>query len=205
MPSSPIPISVIPIRRHSSVRHDRPRHRQFLHGDVLFPVGIICLAGHCSQGTAEPFVRPPVSALACHSSSVHSRSFRSPTTPFLCGTIRRQLRFILVEDHHRSDPGRADRSGFFGSCSASTWLLASCTRCRPTFLDPINRLSLHGRRRPAISYAVMLRSPLRSTFRGGSTSEGRQLVGVRAFLGPARPRDALRYLLLLSAPGIAFK
>ena len=34
-------------------RHDRARHRQFLHGDVLFPVGIVRLVRHRPQGTAR--------------------------------------------------------------------------------------------------------------------------------------------------------
>ena len=36
-------------------RRDRARHRQFLHGDVLFPVWPVRMAGHCSEGTDWTF------------------------------------------------------------------------------------------------------------------------------------------------------
>ena len=55
------------LRSHRSevvlrLRHDRARHRQFLHGDVLFPLGAVRLARHQPEGTAELSGGPPASA-----------------------------------------------------------------------------------------------------------------------------------------------
>ena len=69
-------------------------------------------------------------------------------------------------------------------------------RLSPTMLDPINRLSLHGRRRPAEFFLVMLAVTAAFYIPGLDSLRTKQLVPVRAVLGPARARDALRYLLL---------
>src|ERR1700682_2450340 len=41
------------------LRYDRARHRQFLHGDVLFSLRTVRVAGHCPKGTTELFARSP--------------------------------------------------------------------------------------------------------------------------------------------------
>ena len=69
-------------------------------------------------------------------------------------------------------------------------------RQSPHALDPINRLSLHGRRRPAVFFAVMLAVTAAFYIPGRVHFGAGQLVRVRAVLGPARPRDALCDLFL---------
>ena len=69
-------------------------------------------------------------------------------------------------------------------------------RLSPNLLDPINRLSLHGRRRPAVFFAVMLAVTAAFYIPGLVHLRTKQLVRVRAVLGPARARDALCDLLL---------
>src|SRR4029450_13397651 len=41
------------------LRHDRARHGELLHGDVLLPVGPVCVAGHRAEGSAELSGGPP--------------------------------------------------------------------------------------------------------------------------------------------------
>ena len=69
-------------------------------------------------------------------------------------------------------------------------------RLSPNLLDPINRLSLHGRRRPAVFFAVMLAVTAAFYIPGLVHLRTQQLVRVRAVLGAARARDALCDLLL---------
>ena len=71
------------------LRHDRARHRQFLHGDVLFPVGTVRLVRYRPEGSAELFGRSPASAWPALRDLRASRSFRSPITRSRCGTIPR--------------------------------------------------------------------------------------------------------------------
>ena len=148
------------------LRHDRARHRQFLHGDVLFPVGTVRLAGHRPEGTAELSVGSPASAWpAVRDLRVHGHSARllrhlpaAPSRNRLCG--------ILVEYDHRRARGRADRSGSSGSCSPSTWLPACCIGCRPTcsIRSIASRCTVAAG--PPCSSRSCLPSPLRSTFPG---------------------------------------
>ena len=53
-------------------------------------------------------------------------------------------------------PGRAGRSGSSGCLLGFDLVACLLYRLSPNLLDPINRLSLHGRRRPAVFFAVML-------------------------------------------------
>ena len=148
------------------LRHDRARHRQLLHGDVLLPVGPVCLAGHRPEGTAELFVAIACFGLACHSRSARSRSFRSPITPSRCGTIPRSAFRNSGGTRSRRARGRADRSGSSGSCSPSTWLPASCTGCRPTCSIRSIASRCTAAAGPRCSSRSCLPSPPRSTFPG---------------------------------------
>ena len=145
------------------LRHDRARHRQFLHGDVLFPVGPVRMAGHRAEGPAELFERSPASARpALRGLRAHSHSAR-------------------LLRHRPAAPSRVGFSEFWWTTvtegpwpSGPIWFLwvllgfdlVACLlyRLSPNMLDPINRLSLHGRRRPAVFSLSCLPSPLRSTF-----------------------------------------
>ena len=62
--------------------------------------------------------------------------------------------------------GRADRSGSFGSCSASIWLLASCIGCHPTCSIRSIACRCMAAVGPPCSLRSCLPSPLRSTFPG---------------------------------------
>ena len=148
------------------LRHDRARHRQLLHGDVLFPVGPVRMAGHRPEGTAELFVGSPASAWpAVRDLRVHGHSARL-LRHLPAATSRDRLFGILVEHDHRRARGRADRSGSFGSCSPSTWLPASCIGCHPTcsIRSIASRCTVAAG--PPCSSRSCLPSPLRSTFPG---------------------------------------
>ena len=78
-------------------------------------------------------------------------------------------------------------------------------RLSPNLLDPINRLSLHGRRRPAVFFAVMLAVTAAFYVPGLMHLRTKQLVRVRAVLGAARARDALCDATSFSAPASALR
>ena len=177
------------------LRHDRARHRQFLHGDVLFPVGAVRLAGHRPQGTAELFAGSPASAWpALRDLRVHGHSARL-LRHLAAAPSRDRLFGILVEYGHE------------GPVAERTDLVPlGLVRLRPGCLPAVSAVAqparsdqspLAARPPPARGvlrgHACRHRGVLRS--RAGSLRT-RQLVRVRAVLGPARARDALCDLLL---------
>ena len=112
------------------LRHDRARHRQLLHGDVLLSVGIVCMAGHYPEGTAELFVRSPASAWpAIRDLRVHDHSYRL-LRDLPPATSRGRLRFILVENDHRRALG--ERTGL---------VPLGLVRLRPGCLPPVSAVT----------------------------------------------------------------
>ena len=162
----------------------------------FFLSGLFVWPGIARKGPLNYLSRSPASAWpAVRDLRVHGHSARllrhlaaAPSRDRLCG--------ILVEDDHRRARGRAGRSGSSGSCSASTWLPACCTGCRPTcsIRSIASRCTVADR--PAVFFAVMLAVTAAFYIPGRIYFGARQLVRVRAVLGPARPRDALCDLLL---------
>ena len=154
------------------LRHDRARHRQFLHGDVLLPVGPVRVAGHRAQGTAELSARSPVSAWpAVRDLRVHGHSARLLRHLAAAASRDRLFATFWWKTDHRRTRGRADRSGSFGSCSASTWLPACCIGCHPTCSIRSIAFRCTVAAGPPCSSRSCLPSPLRSTFPGGFTSD----------------------------------
>ena len=121
-----------------------------------FPVGPFRLAGHRPEGTAELFVRSPASAWP----AVRGLCVHGDSACLLChlpaaSSRNRLFGLLLDHDHERPVAERTDLVPLV----LLDFDLVACLLFRPSpdMLDPINRLSLHGRRRPAVFFAVMFR------------------------------------------------
>ena len=116
------------------LRHDRARHRQFLHGDVLFPVGAVRLVRDRPEGTAELSDRSPASAWpAVRDLRVHGHSARL-LRDLAAAPSRDRLFGILVDhDHERPVAERTDLVSL------------GLVRLRPGCLPPVSAVTQHAR------------------------------------------------------------
>jgi len=180
-----------PIRSRGSASHDRARHRQFFMR-CSFPVGLFVWPGIARKGPLNylsdrllrlglPFVICALTIIPIAYYAISLRIIRGRFSEFWWTTVTKAV--------------RVDRSGSFGSCSASTWLLASCiavsnfsirsiaSRCTVTIAGRVLRVMF------AVTAALYI---------PGEFTSSRQLVRVRPF-SSSTAACALRYLFFFGA------
>ncbi len=177
------------------LRHDRARHRQFLHGDVLFPVGTVRLVRYRPQGSAELSDGSPASAWpALRDLRVHGHSARL-LRDFAAAPSRDRLFGILVEHGHEGPVAERADLVSLGPVRLRPGCLPAAPAVAPSARS--DQSPLAARPPPARGvlrgHAGRHRGVLRSR---ADDLRTKQLVRVRAVLGAARARDALCELLL---------
>ena len=152
------------------LRHDRARHRQLLHGDVLLPVGTVRLVRYRPQGTADylqdRLLRLALPFAICAFTVDSARLLRHlPAAP-----SRGRLFGILVEyGHEGSVAERADRV-LLGPVRLRPGCLRCCTGCRPICSIRSTASRCTAAAGPRCSSRSCLPSPRRSTFPGWFTT-----------------------------------
>ena len=206
MPSSPTPISAIPIpSRGSASTSSLLATDSFFMAMFFFLSGLFVWPG-LAHKVAGIFLRDRLLRLGLPFAiaRVHDDPDRL-LRDLAAAAPRDRLCGILVEDDH----GRplAERPGLvrLGVAGVRPARRASLTGCRPACVDPINRLSLRGFDQPAVFFLFLLAVtavvyiPARALFRR------QPLVRVRAVLGPGQPRAALCRRISSSAPASALR
>ena len=122
----------------------------------FFLSGLFVWPGHREKGHRQLSDGPPASAgPALCDLRIHGHSARLLRN-FAAATSRNRLFRILVDhDHERPVAERTDLVSL-GPAHFRRAGLHPVSAVAQRMLDPINRLSLHGRRRPAVFFAVML-------------------------------------------------
>jgi Acyltransferase family len=137
------------------LRHDRARHRQFLHGDVLFLSGLFVWPGIARKGPqkylSDHLIRLGVPFVIC--------AFTVIPLAYYAISLRLHPEIGFSEYWWKTitvGPWPSGPVWFLWVLFAFDLVACLLYRLSPTMLDPINRLSLHGRLRPAVFFAVML-------------------------------------------------
>ena len=178
-------------------RHDRARHRQLLHGDVLFPVGTVRLAGHRAQGARANFFADRLLRLGL---------------PFvICAFTVIPIAYYAISLRQHPDIGFSEfwwKMVTVGPVAERADLVRlGAAGVRPDGQPAVPAVAQSGRSdqppfaarsstSPPVFFRFCLPSPPSLYIPGADWLRTQPLVRVRAVLGPGQPRAALCDLLL---------